>query len=47
MQNSVIVYKSKRDQMMDEFWMSEEGSAIIVGGLIMLIVFLVYAVNKK
>jgi len=33
--------------MMDEFWMSEEGSTIIVGGLIMLIVFLVYAVNKK
>jgi hypothetical protein len=47
MPNSVIVYKSRRDQMMDEFWMSEEGTNIIVGGLIFLVIFLLVAVNKK
>lgn len=25
MGNSVVVYRSKREQMMDEFWMSEDG----------------------
>ena len=47
MPNSVIVYKSRRDQMMDEFWMSEEGTNIIVGGLILLIIFLLIVANKK
>lgn len=26
MGNSVVVYRSKREQMMDEFWMSEDGA---------------------
>ena len=28
MENSVIVYRSRREQMMDEFWMSEEGYTV-------------------
>lgn len=29
MQNSVVVYRSRREQVMDEFWMSEDGQDII------------------
>ena len=28
MENSVIVYRSRREQMMDEFWMSEDGCTV-------------------
>ncbi len=51
MDNSVIVYRSKREQVMDEFWMSEDGQDIIavtLGFLIgcLLTVWLVNTVKE-
>ena len=37
MQNSVVVYRSRREQVMDEFWMSEDGQDIIAVTLVFLI----------
>jgi len=36
MGNSVIVYRSQREKMMDEFWMSEDGSTV---GMILVLFF--------
>ena len=41
MQNNIVVYRSRREQMMDEFWMSEDGCTI---GMI-LVLFLIAALG--
>lgn len=41
MGNSVVVYRSQREKMMDEFWMSEDGSAVIM----ILLLFFVAALG--
>ena len=41
MENSVVVYRSRREQMMDEFWMSEDG----MNAMFVLVLFLIAALG--
>ena len=54
MDNSVIVYRSKSEQMNDEFWFSEgyftatkQGDATCIGLVVMAICFIVYKIANK
>ena len=41
MGNSVVVYRSKREQMMDEFWMSEDG----MNAMFIMVLFFIAAIG--
>lgn len=47
MENSVVVYHSRREQMMDEFWMSEEGSQTAIVILAFLVGSLLFVIREK